>query len=191
MHTMPRYPMPHRWMVKVEPEPPTLGETLRSLREQRGLLQGREAAQAIGISQNTLSAYERDVNHPSPENLHRIAAFYGVSVATLQAVANRHHLWELEHEPLPGRGIALEATPNLLLLIERVKDAEDHYFPRLTEMVTRALRDLEQGRGSQDGERGGAPMPGAAHFDEDEAPHDEPAVDDEEEDGEAAQGAAG
>ena len=55
------------------------GERLRSLREHQELSQG-EAAQKLGIIQNTYSRYERGIREPDYATLKKIANFYGVSI---------------------------------------------------------------------------------------------------------------
>ncbi len=55
------------------------GERLRSLREHQELSQG-EAAQQLGIIQNTYSRYERGIREPDYATLKKIANFYGVSI---------------------------------------------------------------------------------------------------------------
>jgi transcriptional regulator with XRE-family HTH domain len=56
----------------------TLGDMLRTLREERNLKQ-REAAEALGVSNKILSSYERGISQPPIGMLKKICAFYGVS----------------------------------------------------------------------------------------------------------------
>lgn len=56
----------------------TMGNRLLGARERRGLTQ-RAAAEAIGITQPSLSAIESDKNGPSTRNLSKLARLYGVS----------------------------------------------------------------------------------------------------------------
>jgi transcriptional regulator with XRE-family HTH domain len=56
----------------------TLGDMLRTLREERSLKQC-EAANALGISNKILSSYERGISQPPIGMLKKICAFYGVS----------------------------------------------------------------------------------------------------------------
>ena len=61
------------------------GERLRSLREHQELSQG-EAAQQLGIIQNTYSRYERGIREPDYATLKKIANFYGVSIDYLAGI---------------------------------------------------------------------------------------------------------
>lgn len=53
------------------------GEWLRREREQRGTLQGRLAAD-LGVSQQSLSAYERGISRMSYETADRLARLWGL-----------------------------------------------------------------------------------------------------------------
>jgi transcriptional regulator with XRE-family HTH domain len=57
----------------------TLGEKLKELRDNRGIMQ-RDVAEVLGIAPNTLSGYERDLRNPDSETLIKLANYYGVSV---------------------------------------------------------------------------------------------------------------
>lgn len=56
----------------------TLGERLRSARKRKGLSQV-DVFEAVGISNKSLSRYEKDDNMPSPEAISRLARLYDVS----------------------------------------------------------------------------------------------------------------
>lgn len=56
----------------------TLGERLRYLREKRGWSQTL-VCKKLGISNSTLSGYERDYREPDTDTLSRLAGLYGVT----------------------------------------------------------------------------------------------------------------
>lgn len=57
-------------------------EKIRALREAKGLSQ-RELADALGLDQTTVSAWERGVAEPTVFNLRRLADVLGVSPGEL------------------------------------------------------------------------------------------------------------
>lgn len=57
----------------------TLGIRLKRAREEKGLTQ-QEVANILGVSNGTISGYERDYRDPDTETLKRLAFLYGVSV---------------------------------------------------------------------------------------------------------------
>lgn len=61
---------------------PSVGSRIRELRKQRGLTQC-ELADALSVSFQAVSNWERGVTPPDLENLARIAAYFGVLVDTL------------------------------------------------------------------------------------------------------------
>ncbi|WP_425622938.1 helix-turn-helix domain-containing protein [Brevibacillus borstelensis] len=65
----------------------TLGDKLKSLREQRGWTQS-QAAERLGISSQVVSNYERDYRSPDKETLSRIAKVYNCSLDWLLGVAD-------------------------------------------------------------------------------------------------------
>lgn len=56
-----------------------LSQRLREAREKAGLKQ-IEASKLLGISNGTLSGYEREYRDPDTDTLHKMADLYGVSV---------------------------------------------------------------------------------------------------------------
>ncbi|MFD1066960.1 helix-turn-helix domain-containing protein [Oceanobacillus locisalsi] len=56
-----------------------LSQRLREAREKAGLKQ-IEASKLLGISNGTLSGYEREYRDPDTDSLHKMAELYGVSV---------------------------------------------------------------------------------------------------------------
>lgn len=61
----------------------TLGARLKEAREQKRLTQ-MEVAQRLGISNGTLSGYERDYRDPDTDTLSRLANLYDVSIDWLK-----------------------------------------------------------------------------------------------------------
>jgi transcriptional regulator with XRE-family HTH domain len=120
--------MPERWLVPVAPEPPRLGETLRRLRLKKQLNQ-RDVAAVLGIADSTVSQYEID-RAPAPADLLRqMAALYGVEAEDLFKIEAEYDLWKRMRVPLPGRGVALPADPEIVELFHLIKDwdAKDIY----------------------------------------------------------------
>lgn len=66
----------------------TLGKRLRQARDNTGLSQ-IDAAKKLGISNGTLSGYERDYRDPDTNILHRMAELYDVSVDWLIGKAGK------------------------------------------------------------------------------------------------------
>lgn len=60
----------------------TIGTNLKKLREKKGLGQ-QEVCDAIGISQGTLSNYEKGRRVPNPDMIKAFATFYGVSSGSI------------------------------------------------------------------------------------------------------------
>jgi transcriptional regulator with XRE-family HTH domain len=57
----------------------TLGEKLKSLREEKGYMQ-RDVARELDIAPNTLSGYETDNRKPDSETLKKLSDYYNVSI---------------------------------------------------------------------------------------------------------------
>jgi len=79
-----------------------LGSYLRSLRRRRGLTQA-QAGEVVGVDAVTIRRWELGHFSPSPENLERVAAVYGVSVAALVHSASPASQETLEFR-VPVRG---------------------------------------------------------------------------------------
>lgn len=60
----------------------TLGQRLRKLREDRGLLQ-KDVGTKLGVSDRTVGNYEADDRSPDPDMLKKLADYYGVSIDIL------------------------------------------------------------------------------------------------------------
>jgi transcriptional regulator with XRE-family HTH domain len=68
------------------PEAPLcVGERLRGLRVERGLLQST-VADAVGLQPKTIGGFERSVYDPSWKNFTALAKFYGVSLDWLAGI---------------------------------------------------------------------------------------------------------
>ncbi|WP_242352731.1 MULTISPECIES: helix-turn-helix domain-containing protein [unclassified Anaeromyxobacter] len=65
-----------------DPRVVALGQAIAFLREQRGLSQAQLAAH-IGVSQPTLSRFERGVGQPDALTMHRLASTLGMSMDEL------------------------------------------------------------------------------------------------------------
>lgn len=73
----------------------TLGRRLRSARDNTGLSQ-IEAAKKLGISNGTLSGYERNYRDPDTEILYKMADLYDVSVDWLVGKSDNPNMTEEE-----------------------------------------------------------------------------------------------
>lgn len=67
------------------------GERLSELRKDRGVTQ-QQLAEAVSVSSNTISAYERGINEPDDKMKIRLARFFNVSI---------DYLLGLTDEPVP------------------------------------------------------------------------------------------
>lgn len=56
-----------------------IGERLKKLRQERGILQ-RQLAEILKITQQTISLYESNKREPDAETLSKIADFFGVTI---------------------------------------------------------------------------------------------------------------
>lgn len=79
----------------------TIGERLKSLRQEKGYSQDKLAQQLL-LSRQTIINWEKDRTVPDSDNLARLSAFYGISVDELLGLAQsspllnlptRRHLW--------------------------------------------------------------------------------------------------
>ncbi|MFA9413492.1 MULTISPECIES: helix-turn-helix domain-containing protein [unclassified Streptococcus] len=79
----------------------TIGERLKSLRQEKGYTQD-QLAQLLLLSRQTIINWEKDRTVPDSDNLARLSAFYGISVDELLGLAKdalplaqptRRHLW--------------------------------------------------------------------------------------------------
>lgn len=59
-----------------------MGEKIRALREAKGLSQ-KELAEALGVDQTAISAWEKNKNEPTLFNLRRLCDVLGVQPAEL------------------------------------------------------------------------------------------------------------
>lgn len=75
----------------------SLGKVLQSLRKERGLHQ-LDVANALHISNKTLSAYERDISEPSPPMLRAICDYYDVSADYLLEINKKPDAISLSEE---------------------------------------------------------------------------------------------
>jgi len=65
----------------------SFGERLRIARERRGLSQ-KEAADAIGVSNKSMSRYENNVTSPDPDIIKSLIVLYGVSSDYILGLSN-------------------------------------------------------------------------------------------------------
>lgn len=67
-----------------------LANRLKELREEKGMSQ-KQAAQALFISNTSLSNYELNISTPSPETLVEMCGFYNVSMDYLFGITDVKH----------------------------------------------------------------------------------------------------
>lgn len=85
-----------------------LGQRLRELRKEKGLLQ-RDVAKIIGITDSAIGHYERGARVPDPDTLRKLAEFYSVSVDYLLGrtdVRNPDRPWQPVITPEDEKDIA-------------------------------------------------------------------------------------
>ncbi|WP_162257644.1 helix-turn-helix domain-containing protein, partial [Ligilactobacillus equi] len=66
---------------------------IKELRKKKGLTL-KQLSEKVGISNPTLSRYEKGTRNPKIENWHKLANFFGVTVEYLQGQGNdncKHH----------------------------------------------------------------------------------------------------
>jgi len=68
-----------------------IGERIKSLREEKKITQ-QELAQYLGVSQKTISNYEKEERSPDPETLRKIADYFDVTVDYLLGRSNNRKL---------------------------------------------------------------------------------------------------
>ncbi|MBR3243007.1 MAG: helix-turn-helix transcriptional regulator [Parasporobacterium sp.] len=69
----------------------TMGQRLKKMRLERKLSQ-QQVATLIGVSRNTISAYETDLREPTYSKLIRLARIYRVSVETILGISEEEIL---------------------------------------------------------------------------------------------------
>lgn len=94
-----------------------IGDRIKELREERGILQ-RELANALKLTQQTISLYESNKREPDAETLSKIADFFGVSI---------DYLIGRTDTPTPADKIAdsLSDDPELLEFWDELRERED------------------------------------------------------------------
>ena len=88
----------------------TLGENLKQLRIERGLLQS-DISDLLSIGVSTISAYERDDKKPKHESLIKLSDYYGVTVDYL--LGTESSVEELETEFPEGVKVLRRASKEL------------------------------------------------------------------------------
>lgn len=87
------------------------GERIKKLRKSKGITQ-RELAEAIGISEQAVSKWEKSISNPSASNLMKIAKIFGVSITYFyqpeetqsKKIAKKHGMSSLRELYKVGRG---------------------------------------------------------------------------------------
>ena len=127
-----------RWKIKLPPRPESPGERLRALREARDLTQLDVAAET-GLTQTSISAYERDAYFPKLTNLRQLATYYDVPITELRALRDLYQAWQEEFPRLPGPSLAIPDEPALLAAL----DALEGMTPAEMATIAGSLRSRE------------------------------------------------
>jgi transcriptional regulator with XRE-family HTH domain len=94
-----------------------IGERLKFLREEKGLRQS-DLANKLGVSQQTISQYEKDVREPDSTMSKKIATFFGVSIDYLYGNSS-------ERSPADKIKSALSSDPELADFWDKLSKRED------------------------------------------------------------------
>ena len=88
----------------------TLGTRLRNLRIEKGIYQ-KTIAELLDVGISTISGYEKDLKKPKPDNLLKLANFYGVTTDYLLG----ENVSEIEEEMPEGVQLLRIASQKLSL----------------------------------------------------------------------------
>ncbi|ATH93217.1 immunity repressor protein [Bacillus glycinifermentans] len=124
-----------------------LGIKLKEAREKKGLKQ-IEAAKKLGISNGTLSGYERDYRDPDTETLKKMAELYDVSIDELlgnqvkddfspkeeKDIAKR--MEQIRNDLMHSDGLSFSGEPMSPEAIESLMEAME-YIERQTKIINR------------------------------------------------------
>jgi|SRR5690625_3833719 len=115
------------------------GSRLKYLRINSNLTQ-RELAEIINVSTSTIGMYEKDAREPSFETLIKIASYFNVSIDYLLGYTNEKV--GLLHNENSQQTMAEKTFfkivlqyPELLNLLDEVKDKEIHKLIKLLEII--------------------------------------------------------
>jgi transcriptional regulator with XRE-family HTH domain len=117
-----------------------LGHALKRLRKRAGFATQLVAAAALNIDKGQLSRWENEVPRPTLENLGRLLAGYGATIADLAEALNAQPTEPSEHAPGEGQGLAdTDLIRSLAEAIRRVEGRQEETDSR----VDRIERGLE------------------------------------------------
>jgi len=117
-----------------------LGIKLREARKKKGLKQ-IEAAQKLGISNGTLSGYERDYRDPDTEILKKMAELYDVSVDELLGYQVKSKLSEKDEKDIAKR---MEQIRNDLTNTDGLSFSGEPMSPEAIESLLEAMEYIER-----------------------------------------------
>ncbi|MCY9148834.1 MULTISPECIES: helix-turn-helix domain-containing protein [Bacillus] len=117
-----------------------LGIKLREARKKKGLKQ-IEAAQKLGISNGTLSGYERDYRDPDTEILKKMAELYDVSVDELLGYQVKSELSEKDEKDIAKR---MEQIRNDLTNTDGLSFSGEPMSPEAIESLLEAMEYIER-----------------------------------------------
>lgn len=116
-----------------------LGTALRQLRKRAGYSTQLLAAEALKVDKGQLSRWENEIPRPTLENLGRLLAGYGATVADLAvALGQEPELPEPAADPVPG-GTDTDLVRSLAEAIRRIEGRQEDTENR----VVRIERGLE------------------------------------------------
>lgn len=94
-----------------------IGKRLKNLREEKGLRQA-DLANKLGVSQQTISQYEKDLREPDPAMSKKIASFFDVSIDYLYGSSSER----ISVEKIKA---ALSSDPELADFWDKLSQRED------------------------------------------------------------------
>ncbi|KKB75320.1 MULTISPECIES: helix-turn-helix domain-containing protein [Bacillus] len=117
-----------------------LGIKLKEAREKKGLKQ-IEAAKKLGISNGTLSGYERDYRDPDTETLKKMAELYDVSIDELLGNQVKDDLSPKEEKDIAKR---MEQIRNDLMHSDGLSFSGEPMSPEAIESLMEAMEYIER-----------------------------------------------
>ncbi|KAA6475122.1 helix-turn-helix domain-containing protein [Bacillus swezeyi] len=117
-----------------------LGIRLKEAREKKGLKQ-IEAAKKLGISNGTLSGYERDYRDPDTETLKKMAKLYDISIDELLGNQVKDGFSAKEEKDIAKR---MEQIRNDLLHSDGLSFSGEPMSPEAIESLMEAMEYIER-----------------------------------------------
>ena len=126
----------------IDPEPPSLGDTLRALRDGGGLKMTYVAEQ-LGCSQSSLSQFESGARTPNALMFRKLGEFYGVDYRELREIDDAHKAWRQDNAEklrrLDASVVVVVGNPAVLRLLAAVGDRPDAHIDKLVANLDAAI----------------------------------------------------